>query len=101
MKPRSRKDRSTFDNGPRVSVASVNDQSTVKDIDDFLFLPSDDNDTYFEDGSYTFLSNKKYSDEQIKVKALNLSINIAKLMSDVTVDNILKIADKIAIFIQK
>jgi len=105
MKPISRKDRAAFQNGPRMSVASVNDESKNGDIDDFLFLPSEENnaDTYNEDGLYKFLNNEtnKYSDEEVKIKALSLAINIAKLMSDVTLDSILKIADKIAVYIKK
>jgi len=107
MKPISRTDRAAFQGGPRVSVASVNDDSKIDDIDNLVFLPSEeltDIDSANEDGDFGFLEDnklKKMSDEEIKIKALNLSVNIAKLMSDVTLDSVLKIAAKVAVYIKK
>ena len=42
----------------------------------------------------------KMTDEEIKIKALNQAVNIAKLMSDVTTDDVIKIAGKVAKFIK-
>lgn len=103
MKPVSRKDRVAYNGGPRVSVADVNSKGH-DNIDELRFLSDLDSlDNYNEDGEMSFIADnnpKKMTDEDIKVKALNLAIGIAKLMSDVSTDDILSIAAKVALYIK-
>ena len=85
MEPKERKERSAYPNGPKVSVASVDDDSNV--IGQEFNLDSDNNteDNYFEGGGLQFddddapstedIENEKQevekmTDEEIKVKAL-------------------------------
>lgn len=44
--------------------------------------------------------DKKMSDHEIRVEALKIATNMAKLMSDVTTEDIINIADKVAAFIK-
>lgn len=114
MEPRERKERSAYPNGPKVSVASVDDSNTVGQE---FNLDATDNveDTYFEDGGLQFdddeapstedIENEKkeiekMTDEEIKVKALGQAVNVAKLMSNVGVDDVIEIAKKLAKFIK-
>lgn len=91
MEPKSKDTRKIYGIDKEVSVASVNDNEENFDIQ-------------LEDGEMSFLSDdqedSKFSDEDIKIKALNQAINIAKLMSDVTVEDILEIAAKVAKYIK-
>ena len=43
---------------------------------------------------------KKMTDEEIKIKALKQAVDVAKLMSDVTTDDVIDIAKKLAKFIK-
>ena len=98
MKPIHRESRTAYQNGPTVSVADVNDTDITVSFDNL-------EDTYNEDGENSFLADNieesTLNDEEIKIKALNQAVNIAKLMSGVTVDNVLEIAAKVAKFIKK
>lgn len=111
MEPRERKERSAYPNGPKVSVASVDDDSNAIGQEFNL----DNNDTYFEDGGLQFNDDEapstedienekkeveKMTDEEIKVKALGQAVNVAKLMSNVGVDDVIEIAKKLAKFIK-
>lgn len=91
MEPKSKDTRKIYGIDKEVSVASVNDNEENFDIQ-------------LEDGEMSFLSDdqedSKFSDEDIKIKALNQAINIAKLMSDITVEDVLEIADKVAKYIK-
>lgn len=91
MEPKSKDTRKIYGIDKEVSVASVNDNEENFDIQ-------------LEDGEMPFLSDdqedSKFSDEDIKIKALNQAINIAKLMSDVTVEDVLEIAAKVAKYIK-
>lgn len=91
MEPKSKDTRKIYGIDKEVSVASVNDNEENFDIQ-------------LEDGKMSFLSDdqedSKFSDEDIKIKALNQAINIAKLMSDITVEDVLEIADKVAKYIK-
>ena len=113
MEPRERKERSAYPNGPKVSVASVDDDSKV--IDQEFNLDATNDDTYFEGGGLQFdddeapstedIDNEKnevekMTDEEIKVKALGQAVNVAKLMSNVGVDDVIEIAKKLAKFIK-
>lgn len=44
--------------------------------------------------------NDKMTEEDLKIESLKIATNIAKLMSDVTTDDILTIATKVADFIR-
>ena len=113
MEPRERKERSAYPNGPKVSVASVDDDSNV--IGQEFNLDATNDDTYFEGGGLQFdddeapstedIENEKQevekmTDEEIKVKALGQAVNVAKLMSNVGVDDVIKIDKKLAKFIK-
>ena len=112
MEPRERKERSAYPNGPKVSVASVDDDSNV--IGQEFNLDATNDDTYFEGGGLQFddeapstedIENEKQeiekmTDEEIKVKALGQAVNVAKLMSNVGVDDVIEIAKKLAKFIK-
>lgn len=114
MEPIKRTERSAYPNGPRVDVAKVDDKSTKDDLDSFVLSVAADEEKN-EKGDLGFLEDnapkpeeldkaekeaKKMSDEEIKVKALNQAISIAKLMSGVTVDDIIEIAKKTAKYIK-
>ena len=44
--------------------------------------------------------DKKMTEEELKIESLKIATNIAKLMSDVTTDDIITIADKVSGFIR-
>jgi hypothetical protein len=46
------------------------------------------------------VEDKTMSEEDLKIESLKIATNIAKLMSDVTTDDIITIADKVAGFIR-
>ena len=101
MEPKERTERTSFPNGPKVSVASVDDEP-VGDI----YLESgdlnfeDDDAPSNEDIEKAEQEVKKMTDEEIKIKALNQAVNIAKLMSNVGTDDVIEIAKKVAKFIK-
>lgn len=111
MKPIVRTKRKAFLNGPSVKVANVNDEGALdldtlnyKDIQiengDMGFVEQNDEQNS-EDGSVIEEPEVKImTNEEIKVKSLNLAISMAKLLSGVTTIDIMKIAAKIAIFIK-
>lgn len=115
MEPIERKERTAYPNGPKVSVASVKDQGDAKGQE--FNLNSDDSnlDNYFEGGDLKFEDDdapeiedvekaeedaKKMTDEEIKIKALQQAVNVAKLMSNVGTDDVIEIAKKLAKFIK-
>ena len=115
MEPIERKERSAYPNGPKVSVASVDDNSNTIGQEFNLDSDSNNEDSYFEGGSLQFdddeapstedIENEKtevekMTDEEIKVKALGQAVNVAKLMSNVGVDDVIEIAKKLAKFIK-
>ena len=97
MEPKEKVKREIYHGGPKVSVA---------DIDDKPILNFDGKDIYNEDGDLGFLESdediakNKLTNEEIKIKALNQAVNIAKLMSGVSTDDVLDIAAKCAKFIK-
>lgn len=100
MEPKHDKERLAFRGGPMVSKASINDTpDEYNEESDLHFLndkaPDPDEIDAAEEKA------KEMSDEEIKIKALNLAINIAKLMNDVTTEDVLKIAAKVASFIKE
>lgn len=116
MEPKQRTERTAFPNGPTVSVASVNDQGDANGQEFNLDSESETNfDSYLEGGDLQFEDDdapsnedienaekevKKMTDEEIKIKALNQAVNVAKLMSNVGTDDVIEIAKKLAKFIK-
>ena len=114
MEPRHKTERTAYPNGPTVSVKSVNDDSVI-DTNAFNLSDAPAQDSYLEGGGLKFDDDKapelediekeekevkKMSDSEIKIKALNQAVNIAKLMTDVTTDDVIEIAKKLAKFIK-
>lgn len=74
-----------------LSVADVND--TPEDV----YM-----DSFLEDGDNSFVENiepDKMPPEDLRIEALKRAIDIAKLMSNVTTQNVINIASKIADYI--
>jgi hypothetical protein len=114
MKPVKRNKRNAFHNGPSVAVVSMKELRNDEGHDLDSTLDSLSGDSYTEDGSMKFvgdqapdaseveeLSSTRMSDEEIKIKALGLAINMAKLMSEVTVNDVLKMANDVAAYLRK
>lgn len=57
-------------------------------------------DELFEDDDNKSSEDKKMTEEELKIESLKIATNIAKLMSDVTTDDIITIADKVSGFIR-
>ena len=53
-----------------------------------------------EDDANESSEDKTMSEEDLKIESLKIATNIAKLMSDVTTDDIITTADKVAGFIR-
>ena len=111
MEPKQRTERTAYPGGPTVSVKSVNDNTSgigddfdLNGTDSYLEGGSlkfdDDNAPSIEDVEQAEKEVKKMTDEEIKIKALNQAINVAKLMSDIDTDAVLDIAKKLAKFIK-
>ena len=86
MKPKKHSSR----NG--LSVADVND--TPEDV----FM-----DSFLEDGDDSFVTElepDKIPDEELRIEALKRAIDIAKLMSNVTTEDIISIAAKVVDYIR-
>ncbi len=115
MKPKQRTERTAYQNGPTVSVASVKDQGSSIGQDFDLDSDNVNADSYLEGGGLQFDDDnapsledvekeekevKKMTDEEIKIKALKQAVDVAKLMSDVNTDDVIDIAKKLAKFIK-
>lgn len=86
MKPKKHSSR----NG--LSVVDVND--TPEDV----FM-----DSFLEDGDDSFVTElepDKIPDEELRIEALKRAIDIAKLMSNVTTEDIISIATKVVDYIR-
>ena len=86
MKPKKHSSR----NG--LSVVDVND--TPEDV----FM-----DSFLEDGEDSFVTElepDKMSDEELRIEALKRAIDIAKLMSNVTTEDVISIAAKVVDYIR-
>lgn len=88
MKPSQGKTRKIEWGGPSVPTVELDSQ----DIDSM--------DVYSESGAMSFLSSETMGDEAIKIKAINLAISMSKLFSNVSVENIIDIAKKLAAYIK-
>ena len=86
MKPKKHSSR----NG--LSVVDVNDTPEDVFMDSFL----EDG----EDGFVTELEPDKIPDEELRIEALKRAIDIAKLMSNVTTEDIISIAAKVVDYIR-
>ena len=75
-----------------LSVVDVNDTPEDVFMDSFL----DDG----EDGFVTELEPDKIPDEELRIEALKRAIDIAKLMSNVTTEDIISIAAKVVDYIR-
>ena len=86
MKPKKHSSR----NG--LSVVDVNDTPEDVFMDSFL----EDG----EDGFVTELEPDKMPDEELRIEALKRAIDIAKLMSNVTTEDVISIAAKVVDYIR-
>ena len=68
--------------------------------EDNLFEDLLTEDELFEDDVNESTEDKKITEEELKIESLKIATNIAKLMSDVTTDDIITIADKVSGFIR-
>lgn len=79
---------------------SMRNGLTVADVKD---TPKDVSmDSFFEDGDNSFVENiepDKMPAEDLRIEALKRAIDIAKLMSNVTTQDVINIASKIADYI--
>ena len=79
---------------------SMRNGLTVADVKD---TPEDVSmDSFFEDGDNSFVENiepDKMPAEDLRIEALKRAIDIAKLMSNVTTQDVINIASKIADYI--
>ena len=79
---------------------SMRDGLTVADVKD---TPEDVSmDSFLEDGDNSFVENietDKMPAEDLRIEALKRAIDIAKLMSNVTTQDVINIASKIADYI--
>ena len=79
---------------------SMRNGLTVADVKD---TPEDVSmDSFLEDGDNSFVENiepDKMSAEDLRIEALKRAIDIAKLMSNVTTQDVINIASKIADYI--
>lgn len=71
----------------------------VNDTPEDVFM-----DSFLEDGDINFNNikevEKTIDEQELRIKALNLAINIAKLMSNVTTEDVIKIADDVLDYLQ-
>ena len=108
MEPRKKNKRQQYPGGEYVQVNDLsqwsNDNSfdTDNELDDNIFAPMDfddiDADTY--DGnatseSYDVNTEMTKADEDRRIEALKRAIDIAKLMSNVTIEGILAIGEQV------
>lgn len=105
MKPKERTERVPYQGGEPVSVVDIAD-TTKDNMDDFTL----DFDTFgedaFEDSTNSFLEEvgvqeqSNEEDEKIKIEALKQAVNVAKLMSGVTTEDVIDIASEIATYLK-
>ena len=81
---------------------SPNFLKELQEIDDSNSVPISlgEIDELFEDDVNESAEDKKMTEEELKIESLKIATNIAKLMSDVTTDDIITIADKVSGFIR-
>ena len=82
----------------------IQNQMLPKKLNEGEALDEDDiltEDELFEDDDVNeSAEDKKMTEEELKIESLKIATNIAKLMSDVTTDDIITIADKASSFIR-
>ena len=89
--------------GQEIPVVDINASSTnnMNTDDNLVGLDSIfSDDAFLEGGETSFLNDEKpaKSDVEIKVTSLKQAIKVARLFSNVTVDDVLETADRIAKF---
>lgn len=92
MDPKIHKTRKAVTGGQSLQVRDINDTGET-------FF-----DDYFEDGDLGFLAdetNDVLELQESRIEALKRAIDIAKLMSNVTVDDVINIASKVFDYIKK
>lgn len=78
-------------------ASSMDESDDVIDEDDLYEMDELSEDQLFEDEAQ---HEDTMTDEELKVESLKIATNIAKLMSDVTTEDIISIADKVSGFIR-
>lgn len=84
----------------KTRTSEAGEQQNVRDINDTQFdIFMDDIE---EDGSLGFVDENKTQEyiEDLRIEALKRAIDIAKLMSNVTTDDIIDLAAKLIVFIK-
>lgn len=91
MDPKIHRNRKAVTGGPSLKVRDINDTGET-------FF-----DDYFEDGELSYLDgeNNVLELQESRIEALKRAIDIAKLMSNVTVDDVINIASKVFDYIKK
>ena len=91
MKPKIHRTRKAVTGGKSLQVRDINDTGET-------FF-----DDYFEDGELSYLDNENnvLELEESRIEALKRAIDIAKLMSNVTVNDVINIASKVFDYIKK
>ena len=91
MNPKIHRTRKAVTGGRSLKVRDINDTGET-------FF-----DDYFEDGELSYLDNenKVLELEESRIEALKRAIDIAKLMSNVTVNDVINIASKLFDYIKK
>ncbi len=91
MNPKIHRTRKAVTGGRSLKVRDINDTGET-------FF-----DDYFEDGELSYLDNENnvLELEESRIEALKRAIDIAKLMSNVTVNDVINIASKVFDYIKK
>lgn len=111
MKPKTQNKRQQFPGGKYVSTINLNDWAKSDDIDnDNIFVPMDFEDVSSADydvtgdwtsENYQINPNQSGDDENRRIEALKRAIDIAKLMNNVNVANIIAIASAVDKYLTK
>jgi hypothetical protein len=102
MDPKNKKIRQIYQGGPTVNTVNADDIFGASDNFEDNYLDFDDLYSSVQDGTDTFESfdiepnpNSTLDDENLRIESIRQATNIAKLLTNVTVADILKIADSI------
>lgn len=97
MEPRQHTSR-TLENGETSNIRDINDTSYDVLMDDFQDMQNEDGEMGFvEDIDET--QTQEYI-EDLRIESLKRAIDIAKLMSNVTTEDIIELAEKLVSFIK-
>lgn len=107
MQPKQNTHRQQYPGGKYVTTYRFEDESEPQDLfydntannDDDLFHPMDDFDfdslSTFEEANIQINPNTTGDDEKRRIEAIKRAIDIAKLMDNVNIQNILDIAEQV------